>query len=320
MTDTLLIKKYVTGEAVTPEEKARLLDWVKADEKNKNELAAFYKLYTLTTWNEAPAGNTAPSPTLSCGNHPKNAAGNRLYKTASVAAIALLALCCVYIFHLRQETAETVMQTIHVPPGQRVEVILADGTGVWLNAGSTFTFPNLFSDKSRDVALNGEAYFHVKKDPKRPFVVQTPSHSVKALGTDFNVLDYRQSPLFEVSLFNGIVDVYSGDGKKKIRLEPDTRLYRKNHLLTKEQILSYNPYLWKDGLICFDDEPVGLMINKLELYYDVKIIVQNDSFRQQKYTGKFRTKDGIEHILKVFQLRDKFAYEKDDEKNIILIK
>ncbi|MDR2117906.1 MAG: DUF4974 domain-containing protein, partial [Tannerellaceae bacterium] len=81
-----------------------------------------------------------------------------------------------------------------------------------------------------------------------------------------------------------------------------------------------DPYLWKEGLICFDDEPVNGMISKLELYYDVKITVRNESFKKQKYTGKFRTRDGIEHILKVFQLKDRFTYEKDDERNIITIK
>jgi hypothetical protein len=59
---------------------------------------------------------------------------------------------------------------------------------------------------------------------------------------------------------------------------------------------------------------------KLELYFDTKIIIENASFKTKKYTGKFRTKDGVEHILKVFRLKDKFSYEKDEEHNVITIK
>jgi ferric-dicitrate binding protein FerR (iron transport regulator) len=226
----------------------------------------------------------------------------------------------IYVSHIRRQIPEVVMQTIHVPPGQRVELILADHTSVWLNAGSTFTFPNVFSVDSREVVLDGEAYFNVRKNAGQPFTVKTSSYNITVLGTEFNVLAYNRSSLFEVSLFNGSVDVYSENGNKKIRLEPNTKVYLSNNRFIKEYISNYNQYLWKDGLICFDDEQVEGMISKLELYYDVKITVQNNSFKKQKYTGKFRTKDGIEHILKVFQLKDKFSYEKDDEKNIITIK
>lgn len=295
---------------MSPEEKAQIVAWAKADERNKAELTALYKLHTITIWQEAstdkrPVGLPKPESAF-------------IYKIASVAAILLLAVCSGYVFQLRRQMPEALMQTIHVPPGQRVEVVLTDNTSVWLNAGSTFTFPNIFPAGSREVILDGEAYFHVKRNGGKSFTVRTPSCDIVARGTEFNVLAYKQSSLFEVSLLNGIVDVYSEKGN--IRLEPNTRLYRKNHLLRKERIVSYNPYLWKEGLICFDDEPVDDMIGKLELYYDVKIVVQNDSFKRQRYTGKFRTKDGIEHILKVFQLKDRFSYEKDDEKNRIVIK
>ncbi|MDR2389282.1 MAG: FecR domain-containing protein [Tannerellaceae bacterium] len=318
--DILLIKKYVAGEAMTPEEKIRVLDWVKANDGNKEELAAFYKLHTLTAWRGIQTCHTTSSPTLEAPGSPRNVFGLRLYKITSAVAVALLALCCVYILNLRREAGDTGMQTIHVPPGQRVEVSLADGTNLWLNAGSTFTFPNAFARKSREVVLDGEAYFQVKENTQKPFIVQTPRGNIEVLGTEFNVQAYAQSPLFEVSLFSGSLRVCSADQTQQMLLEPNTRLLGKNHLWSKKPVLSLTPYLWKEGLICFDDEPVGGMIHKLELYYDVRIVVMNDAFRKQKYTGKFRTRDGIEHILKVFQLRDRFAYEKDDDKNIILIK
>jgi ferric-dicitrate binding protein FerR (iron transport regulator) len=168
--------------------------------------------------------------------------------------------------------------------------------------------------------LDGEGYFNVKKDEQRPFIVKAPSYDVKVLSTEFNVLDYAKSSLFEVSLLKGNVEVLSKDKSKRIKLEPNTMAYLSAGKLIKKTMDNYNHLFWKDGLISFDDEPVEKMINKLELYYDVNIIIQNAAVAKQKYTGKFRTKDGIEHILKVFQLKDKFTYEKDDETNTIIIR
>jgi ferric-dicitrate binding protein FerR (iron transport regulator) len=139
-----------------------------------------------------------------------------------------------------------------------------------------------------------------------------------ALGTEFNVLAYNKSPLFEVSLLKGLVEVVSGD--RNVRLEPDTKLRKDSDNLVKGEIKNYDYLQWKDGVISFDNEPVEMIVSKLELYFDTRIIVENKSFMKKRYTGKFRTKDGIEHILKVFRLRENFIYLKDDEMNIITIK
>ena len=98
------------------------------------------------------------------------------------------------------------------------------------------------------------------------------------------------------------------------------RTYEENGILKKDTIKHENYFLWKEGLICFYDEPVDKMIEKLQLYYDVKIDVQNKSLLKNRYSGKFRTKDGVEHVLKVLQLNNKFSYEKDNDLNLITIK
>ncbi|MDR1918212.1 MAG: FecR family protein [Tannerellaceae bacterium] len=312
--DKVLLKKYIEGETITPAEKAQIVAWVKADSSNRADLMALHKLRDMAIWHQ-------PSICTKSARQARKTKSLLIGKAASVAAIILLlAGSSLYLTRLKRKIPEALMQTIHVPPGQRVELLLADSTRVWINAGSTFTFPTIFSLDSREVVLDGEAYFDVKKNEKQPFIVRTSSYHIAALGTEFNVLSYKQSPLFEVSLFNGSVDVYSDKENHKIRLEPNTKVYLSNNHFIKEQISNYNQYLWKEGLLCFEDEQVDGMISKLELYYDVKILVKNNSFRTQRYTGKFRTKDGIEHILRVFQLRDKFSYEKDDDENIITIK
>lgn len=303
-----LLKKYLSGDA-SREEKEQVMNWVKKDEANKAELLSMRKLYDMTLWQTAE--NTKR-------RHIRKAV---LYRVISVAALFLLIFgSSAYVIYLHRQIPAITMQTIRVPAGQRAELTLADGTNVWLNAGSTFTFPTIFSSEKREVALDGEGYFQVKNDNGIPFIVSTSSYNIKVLGTEFNVMAYAGSSLFDVSLLSGSVEVFSDATRENILLQPNERVYRKNNKLQTENIGSLDYLLWKEGVISFDDEPVDRMVSKLELYFDVKIIIQNASFQKKRYTGKFRTKDGVEHILRVFRKKDKFTYEKDDDENIITIK
>lgn len=307
-----LIKKYITGWA-SEDEKTQILAWAKSDKKNMSELLAIRKLYDVTLWQQRDV----------MANRKKDSKQYflRFAKIASVAAvfIALLGMSW-YIFDLRRQLPSTAMQTISVPPGQRVELTLADGTNVWLNAGTTFTFPNNFSSENREVELNGEGYFTVSRNEKKPFIVKTSSYNVKVLGTEFNVMAYAKTPMFEVSLLKGSVEVYSDARHQKVLLEPNTQASMENDELIKSPLTHFDNLLWKEGVICFEDEPVDRLIEKLELYFDTRIVVKNEAFMKKRYTGKFQAKKGVEHILNVFQLKDRFNYEKDEENNVIIIK
>lgn len=302
-----ILKRYIRGYAAQAE-KVQVTQWAKADERNMKELLALRSLYDITLWKE---------------NY--NADQRRktiriiLYRIGAVAAVFLLLLATNwYTYYINNKTPEIVMQTIRVPAGQRVELTLTDGTNVWLNAGSVLNYPNNFQADKREVTLNGEGFFDVATDRQKPFIVKASFRDIEALGTKFNVLAYQKSPLFEVSLLEGEVNVV--ERNKYVKLQPNEKLFLSGNRLMKEQIRNYDYLLWKDGLICFDDETVNSMVDKLELYFDTKVIVENTSFMKKKYTGKFRTKDGIEHILKVFQLKDNFKYERDDENNRFIIK
>lgn len=185
---------------------------------------------------------------------------------------------------------------------------------------TTFTFPNKFTANTRNVTLDGEGYFNVTRDTEKPFLVQTEKYNIKVLGTEFNVTAYSGSPVFETALLKGAVEVSSPATYSKVYLKPNTRTYERNGELRTGIIEHQSYFLWKEGLICFFDEPVGKMIEKLELYYDVKIDVRNTELLKNRYSGKFRTKDGVEHVLKVLQLRHRFTYTKDNDLNLITIK
>lgn len=310
-----ILHRYISGDA-TQQEKEQVARWLDADKKNMKEFLAQRKLYDISIWQEEQIrveGKVTPDKkqqilrTLAIG-------------FSKIAAIFILAFTLAYTFLLDKKSIEPAgMQTIFVPPGQRAELTLTDGTKVWLNAKTTFTFPNKFTADSRNVTLDGEGYFDVTKDPQKPFVVKTKQYDIKVLGTEFNVTAYSASSSFETSLIKGAVEVSSPSSNTKIELQPNTRTYTENGILKKGAIEHQSYFLWKEGLICFFDEPVGKMIEKLELYYDIKIDVQNKELLKNCYSGKFRTKDGVEHVLKVLQLSNKFTYTKDNDLNLITI-
>lgn len=314
--DQNILHRYIAGDA-TQQEKEEVARWLDADKKNMKEFLAERKLYDISIWQQEQfpvVGEVSPIKkrwtlrTVAIG-------------LSKIAAIFILAFTLAYTFLLDKSVTEPAsMQTIFVPPGQRAELTLTDGTKVWLNAKTTFTFPNKFTADGRNVTLDGEGYFDVTKDPQKPFIVKTKQYDIKVLGTEFNVTAYSASSSFETSLIRGAVEVSSSTSQAKMTLQPNTRTYVENGILKKGAIEHDTYFLWKEGLICFYDEPVDKMIEKLELYYDVKIDVQNKELLRNRYSGKFRTKDGVEHVLKVLQLNNKFTYTKDNDLNLITIK
>ena len=195
--------------------------------------------------------------------------------------------------------------------------MLADGTKVWLNSRSRLTFPGSFEGDTRNVKLDGEGYFSVKSDAGHPFIVETNRYDVRVLGTEFNVIAYANDSVWETSLLKGRVEVLAQG--VDVALKPDTKLSLQGNKLVKGNIEEMDYFRWREGLICFHNISLKEMMEKLELYYGVRIVVNNRNILRNHYTGKFRTGDGIEHVLRVLKLSNKFTYTKDDETNTITI-
>lgn len=315
--DQKILHRYIAGEA-TQEEKEVVTRWLDADKRNMKEFLTHRKLYDISIWQQESTPVAKDKLSFKKKRWTLHSIAIELSK---IAAIFIIAFTVLYSFLINKDTIDPAsMQTIFVPPGQRAELTLTDGTKVWLNAKTTFTFPNKFSGNSRDVILDGEGYFDVTKNVDKPFIVKTDKYNIKVLGTEFNVTAYSGSPIFETSLLKGAVEVFSPTTNDKISLKPNTRTYVENGILKKNAIEHNSYFLWKEGLICFFDEPVDKIIEKLELYYDVKIDVQNKELLKNRYSGKFRSKDGVEHVLKVLQLSNTFTYTKDNDLNLITIK
>lgn len=218
----------------------------------------------------------------------------------------------------RQQEQIAFQQELVVPPGQRAELTLPDGTKVWLNAGSKLSYPSFFGTE-RKVFLSGEGFFNVSKNEKVPFIVSTRTIDVKALGTQFNVLCYPESNYTGVYLQEGSVKAYFPSSEAEgVILSPEQYLVQKG----KQLVLSTmdpDELLWREGIYTFKRQKLGRIIEKLELYYDVKIVVKDPEILDYEYVGKFRQRDGVMEILHLIQRIHNFKIKKNDELNQIVL-
>lgn len=308
-----LLRRYIEGDA-TAEEKQQVILWLEEDEAHIQEYKTLRKLHNLNTW------NAEPEKRLSLPGKKSNLPIWRkiTQECLKIASVLLVGVLISYSLMLKNEE-EVQMQTIHVPYGQRAELFLSDGTEVWLNSGTTMTFPNRFMCTSRYVSLDGEGYFKVTKDEKKPFIVHTGQYDVRVLGTEFNLKSYAKNNHFETALLKGSVEIVS-EYMQPVRLKENEVVHLSGSKLVKSHITDFNYFKWREGLICFEKETLASLFTKLELYYDVRIVVKNQSLLSWYYSGKFRIRDGVEHVLRVLQQRHQFEYIKEEEKNIIIIK
>ena len=243
------------------------------------------------------------------------------WKWGSIAAAAIAVLFVLSIFfEFRKEIKpEIAMNTITVPAGQRVEVKLADGTHIWLNALSELSYPVSFNGEKREIHLKGEAFFDVAKDKSKKFIVHTERCEVEVLGTQFNVEAYNEDE-FSTALLRGSVKVTDkSQPDESVVLEPNSTVRLANGRLTVTPITDFNPYSWKDGLITFKNISFKALMKKLEKNQGIHIIIENRSLDNYACSGKFRISDGIEEVLKVLQQDAHFTFERENG-NVIRIR
>lgn len=316
MDDELLIA-YFKGE-VSDEEAQQITEWIEAKIEHQRYYQQLCRLFEVSYWIEDIPEQTEVA-------FPKKTKAlpwkHYVISFMKVAAIFVLGFALHCFLNWQKTTHHELQHQIHVPTGQHVEIMLADGSKVWLNSGSTLTFPSKFNGKKRMVELDGEGFFEVKSDKEHPFIVSTSKYQVKAVGTSFNIYDYQDSPQFEAALLNGKVEVTTNAKKSSVViLTPNQRAALCQGVLKVKPIENANNYLWRKGILYFN-EPLLEVFDKLQEYYDIEFQIRNSSLtRKSPYcTGKFRAKDGLEHIIRVLKETNHFDYQIDYESKKIII-
>lgn len=210
------------------------------------------------------------------------------------------------------DRTQVLPQRITVPYGKTYKVLLADGSQVYLNAGSTLEFPNVFTGATREVRLTGEGFFDVAKNPQKPFQVHTGPLTVAVLGTRFNVAAYAESGFIETALEEGSVALHQNkDPKSGMVLIPGelASFNRNTQQLTKEPGNIKQEIAWIYGELLLDNTPCTEILKTLERHYNVKIHNYYPGLAQQSFSGTVKLDLGIEQLLQLLQLDTDFVYE-----------
>lgn len=317
------IHKYFQGE-LSQEERLTFMRNVESDASLKKAFIDYQNLQALLSL-KPHAGDRnegVESLTLFCRQTRRQRFGNLFARIAGIAAVFALLIVGTWLTAISYQKSDpfVTMHMVEVPAGQRACLTLEDGTQVWLNAKSTLTYPSRFSEKERRVTLIGEAFLTVKKDARKPFIVSSQGVDIEVLGTTFNVSAYPETGFVQTSLLDGSVRIYpQANPSEQIILCPNEEACYKNGKLTVSPLDNSGQFSWKEGVYSFDNEPFEQIIKKLQLYYDVKIVVKDHSILDFEYSGKFRQRDGIHKILQIIQKIQKFKIEIDDEQNVIML-
>ncbi|HOV71687.1 MAG TPA: FecR domain-containing protein [Dysgonamonadaceae bacterium] len=192
--------------------------------------------------------------------------------------------------------------------GEKAEVVLPDGSRVWINSGSKITYNDEFNRKQRPVYLEGEAYFEVTKDKERPFIVKTESMFVEALGTSFNIRSYSEDQQAFAVLIEGKIKV-SASGQEQILSENQRAIFNKStRTLTTDMVRSGDFIQWKSGNLYFDNQSFEDIARTLSRIFNVDIQFASDKLRFIRFSGTLGM-SSIRNTLDILSLTSPMRYE-----------
>lgn len=339
-----LLHKYLAEEC-SSQERRIVEEWMNADEKHRQILASLEKIWKIipadeveeSTFDENEAwqnvkkrmdGSSKASASIpsteQSDRRPYSHRKSNKYNVVSylaVAASVVVLIATLFYFKIdgkSQMHDEIVYQEVKTQKGQLMNVRLPDGTIVKLNTDSELSYPKRFTEQGpREVSLKGEAFFEVKHDPDKPFLVHSGNVSTEVLGTKFGVMAYPDDEKIEVVVSEGKIKSGFKDGGNK-----------QERLLTKNQLASFSnkgrsdvyeignldAYIgWKDGKLFFRNTPFSEVEKKLERWYDSEITLSDTSLQSKTLTATFE-KESLKEVLNVIALSMDINYEQKDNK------
>jgi hypothetical protein len=249
----------------------------------------------------APGGNKAVLTLANGANvilnnakngHISNQGGTSILKQDSLISYKALA---------GANATEVSYNTITIPKGGQYQLILADGTKVWLNAASSLRFPTAFTGKDRTVELTGEAYFEVAKNKDKPFNVKTISQTVQVLGTHFNINAYSNEANVKTTLLEGSVTVSSPNASVMISPGQQAVLGKNGTFEVKHDLDTDETVAWKNGIFQFKEADIQTVMRQISRWYDIDVSFKG-KIPTDLYGGKISRNVNLSQVLKILEL------------------
>lgn len=237
---------------------------------------------------------------------------------AAVTAVVILAFS--YMIYVSNASSTIAFTTA---AGERNTITLPDGTVVIMNGNSSLSYNERdWEGDSRPLQFSGEAYFKVKSNPERPFIVNTSAIAIKVLGTTFNVKSYDEDPSIETTLVEGKVQIQRIQGKlhaETVELSPDHKAtYSKDsEKIVMEETQSAKEVAWINGSLVFEDEPFSEIVKDLERWYGVSITVEDQSSMNCRFNAVVEN-ESLEQVMQLFTAIGNLQYQFVDDHNLII--
>ena len=197
--------------------------------------------------------------------------------------------------------ASVTYNTIVTPRGAQFQVILSDGSKVWLNSASSLRFPVGFADSQRTVELTGEAYFEVVKNKEKPFLVKVGDMQVKVLGTHFNIKAYNDESFIKTSLFEGSVKITRGEASGFLKPGEQALLNSSDNNIQISKANMDEAIAWKNGLFEFDGADITSIMKEIARWYDAEIVYTGKP-PMRRFEGKISRNAQLSDVLRILEL------------------
>lgn len=273
-----LMKKYLEGKLTKSEE--MLLEGFDSTLLKEN----------LEQRQKLRSDDNLPDPPVRFSNLGLKPTNRLPWLSVAAAIILLIGMGAVFYNTWWQQPASLEIAQIvkTAERGKRLTLQLSDGTRVYLNSGSSIEFPQRFVGQTREVRLEGEAFFEVAKDPTSPFIIHSNDIQTTVLGTSFNVNSYQENAQIKISVKSGKVKVDSKEHGVILGAHQQAVFDKKTKNIQKQAISSDGLFAWKDGVIEFRDQQMDQVITTLERWYGVEFILENQLIKNCHLTATYK--------------------------------
>lgn len=213
------------------------------------------------------------------------------------------------------KSAGALFNTISTPRGGQYQVVLSDGTKLWLNAASSVRFPSEFTGGTRRVRVTGEVYFEVAANVNKPFEVLLNDMTVRVLGTHFNVMAYPNEPAAEVTLLEGAVKVIKGGRNILLKPGQQAREAADGGLIRVDDVDLQGTIAWKNNQFWFDGDDIQTVMRKLSRWYNVNVVIKGSI--TQHFGGIISRDLYVSKIFEALQATSHIQYEIQDSTIIV---
>ena len=326
-----LLTKYLCNE-VNPVEKSEVEAWLDQSVENREELEQSRKMLdTIDTFYKTERFDSvgaltnvkskmnSPKMEITHRNTVRKEVITRFYKYAAVILFAIFLASAGFYLGFRNHTTEVFSEIISIPNQVINEYTLPDGSVIALNSNSKLIFPKQFKGDTREVIIEGEAFFDVTPNPEKPFIINAGNAQVKVVGTSFNVSAYPENETIEVVVKTGKVQVISKNAdelstEKQVYLIPGEKgtLVNNSSIPEKSENTDPNYLAWKTHDFIFDEVPLKEVFKCLEKTYHINIEVLEPELNDLKLNAQFDKKP-IDFILNVVSLTFNLNLSVDNE-------